>query len=750
MIKSLSLNNVATYTEECIVSPTMVNYIFGANGSGKTTLAKVIADHTRWSSCRIEYTKRPIERLVYNKDFVNENFSQSSEVKGIFTLGKNSKEVQDAIKSLKSDLTNVEDDIGAVEKSIKKSESNLQEAYETAQGQAWRKKTQYDKYFKTAFTGFNGGKKTFFDKLISINPPTSQIDEKILIEKCEKLYNSALSIFNYLPNLDYTTLLNLSQKDILTRRVVGKEDIPFGKLINFLGNSDWVKKGLDYVPNDDICPFCQQDLNSDIIKNLQDFFNEDFRDSLEEITNIGKEYVKQSDILKGQFDSILSSNVSFLNYEAVTSKIALAKEQMEKNIASLRNKFNNPSQQVFLDSLSSVLNEIDDFINMSNKAIKENNDLLNNLIKAKENLVLEVWSFTRGLLSNELDVYFKARDIFEKANSKQQLRLVELKQKRKDLTIELHYKESQITSISHSVTEINKILTSFGFTGFHVAESENNGYYKIEREDGSAGKETLSEGEYNFLTFLYFFHLIKGNFESNGINTDRIVVIDDPVSSLDSSTLFVVSNLVKSVVREIKSQKSTIKQIFVLTHNVYFYKEITYLGSGKNNTKNESYWLIRKLENCSRIAMYEANPISTAYQLLWKELESPKTVNPITIFNTLRRILEYYFQVIGGINYEEVIHKFDGEDLLVCKTLLSWINDGSHSVYEDMILSNDVESIEKYLLVFKRIFVKLGHERHYCMMMKIEPSREKNELMEEDNDETKEELAKQALANVGS
>lgn len=38
----------------------------------------------------------------------------------------------------------------------------------------------------------------------------------------------------------------------------------------------------------------------------------------------------------------------------------------------------------------------------------------------------------------------------------------------------------------------------------------------------------------------------------------------------------------------------------------------------------------------------------------------------------------------------------EGEDLLVCKTSVSWINDGSHSVYENMIISNDLESIEKY------------------------------------------------------
>ncbi len=34
--------------------------------------------------------------------------------------------------------------------------------------------------------------------------------------------------------------------------------------------------------------------------------------------------------------------------------------------------------------------------------------------------------------------------------------------------------------------------------------------YKIIRPGGMDAKETLSEGEYNFISFLYFYHLVYG------------------------------------------------------------------------------------------------------------------------------------------------------------------------------------------------------------------------------------------------
>lgn len=126
---------------------------------------------------------------------------------------------------------------------------------------------------------------------------------------------------------------------------------------------------------------------------------------------------------------------------------------------------------------------------------------------------------------------------------------------------------------------------------------------------------------------------------------------------------------------------------------------------------------MKKVNNISRIVCYENNPIQTSYELLWAELKNPDHLQRVTVFNTLRRILEYYFNVIGGIDYEKCIDQFQGEDKLVCKALISCINDGSHFISDDFVMCYESGSIENCIRVFKLIFEKMGHQSHYYMMM---------------------------------
>ena len=87
----------------------------------------------------------------------------------------------------------------------------------------------------------------------------------------------------------------------------------------------------------------------------------------------------------------------------------------------------------------------------------------------------------------------------------------------------------------------------------------------------------------------------------------------------------------------------------------------------------------------------------------------------------MRRILEHYFNLIGGLDYEQCINDFDGEDKLVCKSLVSCINEGSHMISDDYHMPLDNESIANLLRVFKLIFEKMGHSSHYEMMMRPMP-----------------------------
>src|SRR5690625_3138690 len=83
----------------------------------------------------------------------------------------------------------------------------------------------------------------------------------------------------------------------------------------------------------------------------------------------------------------------------------------------------------------------------------------------------------------------------------------------------------------------------------------------------------------------------------------------------------------------------------------------------------------------------------------------------------MRRILENYFKFFGNINIYNIVEEFPNEDKVLCSSLLSWVNDGSHHVNDDLYVDSSEESNRAYFNVFRKIFVKSGHESHFNMMI---------------------------------
>lgn len=83
----------------------------------------------------------------------------------------------------------------------------------------------------------------------------------------------------------------------------------------------------------------------------------------------------------------------------------------------------------------------------------------------------------------------------------------------------------------------------------------------------------------------------------------------------------------------------------------------------------------------------------------------------------MRRILEHYFKFFGGIIPEEITNKFEGKEKIICGSLFSWINDGSHFANDDLFMACDPSQVSRYLSVFRRIFEVSDHFGHYKMMM---------------------------------
>ena len=218
---------------------------------------------------------------------------------------------------------------------------------------------------------------------------------------------------------------------------------------------------------------------------------------------------------------------------------------------------------------------------------------------------------------------------------------------------------------------------------------------------------------------MYFLQLARGSVDVAKVSNRKVLVLDDPICSLDSTVLYIVSSLVKGLIKDIRNGTSDVEQIFILTHNVFFHKETAFIDRRTEVCNDIHYWTINKDNNISSIKSHQQNnPIKTSYELLWQELKSNTNASLVSTQNIMRRILENYFSILGKDKDDIIIKSFSTvEEQMICRSLLSWINDGSHTIFDDLYVDSNTDSIERYKQIFKEVFVKMGHETHYKMMM---------------------------------
>lgn len=411
---------------------------------------------------------------------------------------------------------------------------------------------------------------------------------------------------------------------------------------------------------------------------------------------------------------MLSSNNETVDNVRLEELDRLLKAKIKNNIAKITSKIKEPSSGIILDELKEEKDLINTLIQEAKDKIKLHNDTVRNLAREKTQLTSEVWRYVVEQIKTNHQTYKSKDNTYNKTISGLEKNKKENNDRKKNLVNEIAELEKLNTNIEHTKTEINTLLNKFGFTGFKLVEAdEEKGSYQIVRLNGERVERTLSEGEKTFITFLYFYHWLKGSFNRELITVDRVVVFDDPISSLDSDILFIVSHLIRKLINEIRDKSGNIRQIIILTHNVYFHKEVTYnKGKGTQKLNDETFWIVRKDNDTSNITSYSRNPIQTSYELLWREVK--ERPDSIAIENTLRRIIETYFKMFGGITPDDILKKLDDGDKIVASSLLSWSHAGSHGVNDDLYVASDNE---KHLKVFKNIFKETKHIEHYNMMI---------------------------------
>ncbi len=735
-ISQISLKKVATFDENGASFENLksINFIYGANGSGKTTTSSFLKNpaengiEDKFASSKIVwYNNESLKIEVYNKQFKEEQF-RNSQIKGIFTLGKKTNENLEKIESKKESISKENEKKIKNEKNLQNLTQDKEKEEKDFADRCWKnlyKKNEED--FKETLEGFKR-KEKFKEKILKEFENDKHNQSEIvglekLKEKIEIVFGENQTELALL-ECDLTDFDSIENHSIWEQKIVGSGGVAIADLIKKLSNEDWVAQGREYVEDNSICPFCQKEtITEEFKKQLESYFDTSYQESTDTIKKMKEDYTNKTDEALERLNEIIKTEQNKLDTENLKRIIETLRSKINANQQKMLDKGKEMSRSFKLDSTKNEIDAIKDLIAKANERITNHNETIKNIEKQKKSCKEQTWKFLINEFKSDIQEYNKKYCGLEKGINNLEKAISENQEKIKKLENEIKELEKNMVSIKPIVNKINTLLKGYGFTNFSLACTEDEKFYRIQREDGQLVGETLSEGEVTFITFLYYYHLVKGSLKENDISKNKVLVIDDPISSLDSNILFIVSVLVKDLMKETMEEKTNIKQIIILTHNTYFYKEITLEYDLKHYQEKYSFWIIKKDNNVSKIKGYKENPIKNSYELLWQEVKQAKENNAswVSLQNVMRRIIEYYFRILGGFKHNDSLNEcFENiEEKRVCNSFISWFNDGSHRISDDLFVQSQDTSIETYLKVFEKIFKETGHEAHYRMMMRI-------------------------------
>ncbi|WP_416829900.1 AAA family ATPase [Helicobacter ganmani] len=709
------MKNVASYNEVKLEPLKKINLIYGLNGAGKTILSNYLRDRKNESFKDCEIQGLNDEKiLVYNQKFIEENFYSQDNLKGIFTLSKANAEVEKIIKNSKETKEKLSNEKSEKEKSKNELEKKLNDEANSIKDKLWKIKTLHtggDRILDYCFEGVKSSKDKLFEKIKDItkgNQSTRSIDD--LKKELSKIGENTQEIPQVsLINLD--NVLGIEKEVIFNEVVVGNENSVVSTLIKELGNFDWVKQGFEsYVREDSKCPFCQHDTITQDLKNeFEKYFDKVFKEKMQQIQNLSQKY---SNYLEGipnrnEFLENIFIKEEESNFVNLYSQLY---HNLEANKESIKEKINNPSIKITLQSSQELLKKLNSFLVNIQKKIDEYNEKIKNKQEIKENLKNEFWQIMRWQYDGDITEYEKYKKKQESKIKKVEDDISSLQQKIKERDKIILENQAKTINIENTITSINQSLKYLGLVGFAIKKHEEKFYRIVRNEDKNPNFKSLSEGEKMIISFLYFLELCKGKESETEEDKKKAIVIDDPISSLSHNHIFNVAQLIKQI---FFGNNNEFEQIFILTHNLYFFNELRKIYKKKNEVSKIR--ISKDENNFSLFNEIKDNEILNDYQAYWQILKdfNNKEIYSAIIPNTMRNILEHFFTFIGK-DYKNELNKSNN---IKDKAFLRYIDRESHSDSENLSDMKDID-VKNFAECFKQIFTDFRYEEHYNLMMK--------------------------------
>lgn len=459
------------------------------------------------------------------------------------------------------------------------------------------------------------------------------VDEKELQEKQTKfteLYNAIksfadLSDINF-PDLkiEKEKLTNLFEFDI--EKEAGKVSENIKNHIIKVGR-DFIESGRKIIDTNefDICPFCMQPIENGILNEYSNYFNNAVGNFNNATQAIILELTNKLRLLNESKNDEMNGLENFKPF--MPSIFEQTKNDFKRNIESLGEKLEQIIKLVQDKKGIGDLDKFKEVLGFFESALKACNEVINatqDILKDKKTQQTELNRIKNEL--KNLKIQKAMRDSFEAQKRKQEASklLSTLEDELNKIDIDIKAIDTKLQTLQATkkpdIKVINSYLRALNLTKYSV----NSDYQLIINQKILSNDDVrivLSDGEKTTLAFAYFLARLKLFYKKESLK-NLVIVIDDPISSLDDGRIYTTSYLVAKINQEIAGEilkkEEDKAQVFVLTHNhVFMSNIIRILGN------NASYQQLSRdndkliFESKDKVAGY----FDTFYMLLFKEVK---------------------------------------------------------------------------------------------------------------------------------
>lgn len=720
------------------------NLIYGWNGTGKTTFsnifrclerrkqlpegnAQVIIDGRTVTDKEFNVDSTLPMVKVFNKEFVEENiFNATDNISPIFILGKDSidkqKEIQGKTKELESKkglLTKKSSDLTAAE--------NALDTFCISQGKLIKELLRssgtnpYSNYNKASF-------RDKCDELVEKDDLSKFLLSESEKESYKKQKDGTPKEKVDLISFSFQNLEKLlsEAEEILKKTVVSK-------IIDRLKQNpkieQWVEDGLQIHKEKEaaLCLFCEQPIPEGHIQKLEGHFNDEFKALASDISALVERieaHIKDADLFGAPgkadlYDHLQAEYVQELR--ELQSEIRTYVSSLKKITEKLKQKKLKLFETVNLDYIPSLPNSgkitaVNSVLQKHNKETENYDALISEARKKlEESIVAEALSeYTQRV--NEIDVLQKE--------------VGELKKEIKVLEEHIRNLEREVIEHQQPAEELNKDIAAYLGRDELRFEVKENGYQIYRHRELATN---LSEGERTAIAFLYFLKSLKDkSFDlANGI-----VVIDDPVSSLDSNSLFYAFGF-------LKERTKGAGQLLILTHNFTFFRQIKNWFTHINKKKRAFYMLVCdhiddvRTASINRLDQLLQN-FDSEYHYLFSVIYefSKKDNNDLGYYyhipNIARRLLEAFlaFRQPSGDTLHKQLERIDFDTAKKAR-IYRFVNVHSHGGAIEEGPEHDISILSETPAVLKDFLQLMEFEdkKHYDQMVDIVKSSRASDKM---------------------